>query len=192
MKLRRTGDFHTAVVPRPSPRATLPRASRHGQGGVGKDPSWETRSPSTAKPMFPKTPLGKGAGSLEPPASQRLPRAVRAREAAERRMRGRSRGSPRGSPAPPPRSPHLTRARNLPRHHGDTTRPISAHGTHRHGNAPPNPQRALPPGPAPYPLLRGAVPHLSKGWAWPTEGERPIAVRLLLWCPMGARRPRGS
>lgn len=76
MKLRRTGDFHTAVLPRPSLRATLPRASRHGQGGVRNDPSAETQSPSAVKSMFPKMPLGNGARSLEPSASQVLPPAV--------------------------------------------------------------------------------------------------------------------
>lgn len=157
----------------------MPRPSGHGQGGVGKDAGSETRSPSAAKSLFPEMPLAKGAPSLEPPAPQPPPQS-----------RG-SRGAPGAVPAPPRRSPRLTRARNLPRHHGDTARPISAHGTHRHGNAPPNPRRALPPGPAPCPLPRGAGPRLSKRWAGPAEGERPITARLLLWCPMGARRPRG-
>ncbi|XP_063247064.1 protein MEMO1 isoform X1 [Prinia subflava] len=109
----------------------LPRASRHGQGGAGKDPSSATRSPSAAKSMFPKMPLGHGAPSLEPqhPSCSHGP----CRRGDQRgRITGRSHGPPRGSPGPPAPLP------------SPDPRPESAPPPRRHGSAN---QRARHPSP---------------------------------------------
>lgn len=172
----------------------MPWASRHGQGGVGKDPSSETRSPSAAKSLFPKMPLGNGAPSLESSVSQLLALPVPgAGKPRRQRITGRSRRvSPEGLLGPPAPLPSAD------------PRPESAPPPQRHG---PANQRARHPSPRqragqsaagspawPRPLLTspaGRCRNCQNGGPGPGEGERPITARLLLWCPMGARRPRG-
>ncbi|XP_027537421.1 protein MEMO1 [Neopelma chrysocephalum] len=170
MRLRRTRDFHTAVLPRPSLHATAPRASWYGQGGVGKDPGSE-REPEPSKRPVPSGDSDAFGKRCSEPAALSVPTAPTTRagpgKAAEARDPRITHRAWPGIPPAPPRSPPLTRARNLPRHHGDTARQ-SAHtapiatATHR-----PIHSRLSRLAPPPAPLPRGAVPGSSRRWAGP-------------------------